>query len=222
LNGGYGVEIAGLGKLVERFLAHAIALGVGQLLVDVGEPLGGDVLFVVERPDLILPFVGDAGVLGPLHPDLQLTKLVGEPRGSLGGGLILTAEILLDVGDDMGVDDAGGELGSVDSKLTSIKRLLGTRFTLRLPKNSASSAGVSGLPGCRWRLLPRVRRVKKIPAGRKTVVANGLKGKSLAGEDPGLRLDVILKIHHVVIGIRALEGRILAFSRSISTRAVAT
>src|SRR5258705_515011 len=31
--------------------------------------------------------------------------------------------------------------GSVDSKLTSIKRLLGTRFTLRLPKNSASSGG---------------------------------------------------------------------------------
>ena len=39
-------------------------------LVDVGEPLGGDVLFVVESPNLILPFVGDACVFGFLNFDL--------------------------------------------------------------------------------------------------------------------------------------------------------
>ena len=34
-----------------------------------------------------------------------------------------------------------------------------------------------------------------------------MEGKRFAGEDFGLRLDVILEIHHVVVGIRALEGQ---------------
>ena len=58
-----------------------------------------------------MAFVSDAGVLGLLHPDLQLTELVGEPGGSLSGGLVLTPEILLDVGSYMRVYDARRELG---------------------------------------------------------------------------------------------------------------
>src|SRR5206468_7049321 len=43
LNLGHGIEIAGFGKLVERFLLHALALRVGQLLVNVGQALCSDV-----------------------------------------------------------------------------------------------------------------------------------------------------------------------------------
>ena len=111
LNLRYSVEIASLGELIERFLFHAFALRVGQLLVNVGKPLGSDVLLVVKRPNLILAFVGDAGIFGSLHLDLQLTELVREPRGSMGSSLVLAAEILLDVGGDVGVDDARRELG---------------------------------------------------------------------------------------------------------------
>src|SRR5260370_8889351 len=96
LNLWYGVEIAGFGKLIKRFLSHALALRIGQLLVDVGEPLGGDVLLVVECPDLILAFVSDAGVLGLLDPDLQFAELVAKPGGSVSGAVGLTPDILLD------------------------------------------------------------------------------------------------------------------------------
>ena len=105
-----GIEVSGLGKFVERFLFHALALSIGQLLVDVREPLSGDVLLVVESPDLVLPFVSDARVFGLLHLDFQLAELIGEPGRSLSGGFVLAAEILFDVGSDMGVDDSGGEL----------------------------------------------------------------------------------------------------------------
>src|SRR6267142_2128403 len=47
----------------------------------------------------------------------------------------------------------------------------------------------------------------KFRAGRKGVVANGLESKRFAGEDFGLRLDVILEINHEVVGIRAREGK---------------
>src|SRR5260370_21621492 len=59
---------------------------------------------------LFRSLVGDARIFGPLHPDLQLTELVGKPRRSLGSSLVLAAEILLDVGGDVGVDDARREL----------------------------------------------------------------------------------------------------------------
>ncbi len=62
LNLGNGVQIAGFCKLVERFLPHTLALGVGEFLVDVRKPLGSDILLVVQRPNLVLAFVGNEGV----------------------------------------------------------------------------------------------------------------------------------------------------------------
>src|SRR5258708_28762516 len=69
-NLGHGVNVAGFGKFEHGLLAHALALRVSQLFVEIGDALGGDVLLVVDGPDLILPFIGDAGVLGLFNADL--------------------------------------------------------------------------------------------------------------------------------------------------------
>ncbi len=56
------IQIPRLCEFVEGLLPHPLGLGVGELLVDIAQPLGGHVLLVVESPYLILALVGDAGV----------------------------------------------------------------------------------------------------------------------------------------------------------------
>jgi len=51
------IDISGFGKLVNRFLLHAFALRFGKFLIELGEPLCGDVLLVVQFPDLMLSLV---------------------------------------------------------------------------------------------------------------------------------------------------------------------
>ena len=49
--------------------------------------------------------------------------------------------------------------------------------------------------------------------GNKSAVANGLQSQSFAGQDTRLRLDVIVDVHLIVVGVGALKGqdiRILA------------
>src|SRR5204863_2178841 len=48
-------------------------------------------------------------------------------------------------------------------------------------------------------------RRRKLRASRKAVIANGLQRECFAGQNLGLCLDVVIEIHHQVVGIRSLE-----------------
>ncbi len=48
---------------------------------------------------------------------------------------------------------------------------------------------------------------REFQACRKSVVANGLEGQRFAGKNFGLRLDIVFKIHHEIVGVGALEGK---------------
>src|SRR6185437_197342 len=72
--------------------------------------LGGDVLFFVNLPYLILAFVGETGVLGLLDSYTQLFKLRGKPSGGLRGRVVLASEILLDIVLQMRINNLGREL----------------------------------------------------------------------------------------------------------------
>jgi len=87
---------------------HAFALGVGEFLVETGKALGGDVLLIVKFPDLIFAFVLEAGILGMLHFKFQIVELIGEPRRSLGYGLVAAAKIVFFKILDVGVDNTRG------------------------------------------------------------------------------------------------------------------
>ena len=52
-------------------------------LFSVVQALRGDVLLVVQFPDLVLPFVGQPRVFGILHLHFQLAQLISQKRGSL-------------------------------------------------------------------------------------------------------------------------------------------
>jgi len=54
----------------------------GELLVQIGEALCGDVGFVVDAPNLVLPLVINACVFRLFYGEFQLVELIGEkPRG---------------------------------------------------------------------------------------------------------------------------------------------
>ncbi len=106
-----GLGVAGLGEFEERLLLHAVALRIDQLAVDLSETLRGDVLFVVELPNLIFSLVVEASILGILHADAQLIELVGEPGSGRGGGVVAAAATLVDIILNVGVDGLRGHFG---------------------------------------------------------------------------------------------------------------
>src|SRR5207249_10321242 len=105
-----GIGVAGLRKFVQRLALHAFALRVGKFLVEIGKALRGDILLVVNLPNLILAFVFEAGVFRVLYFELQIVQLVGKPRRGLCDGLVAAAEIVFLEIFDVGIDDAGREL----------------------------------------------------------------------------------------------------------------
>ncbi len=48
---------------------------------------------------------------------------------------------------------------------------------------------------------------RKLRTASKAAVSNGLQGECFAGQNAGLRLDVIVDVHHVVVGICARKGK---------------
>ncbi len=69
-----------------------------------------DILFVVEGPDLVFSFVGNALVFRFLNPDFELVEFVAKPGGGACRFIITAANVLLLEIPDVFVDDAGGEL----------------------------------------------------------------------------------------------------------------
>ncbi len=190
-------------EVVHRLLFHAIALRVDQLLVELGKALRGDVLFVVDFPDLILALVVEAGVFGIFDFDFELVELIGEPRGGGGRGVVMAAAILVDEVADVRVDDLRGQLGAVglvgDVHQAAVGHALDAesaeeRAEFRRALLIGEAAGGDGLG----------RRVGAADA-REDAGADGLERQRFAGQNFGLRLDVIFEIEHVVVGIGALE-----------------
>ena len=105
----HGIQVPCLSELIEGLLPHALRLGVGELLVDIAQPLRGHVLLVVERPYLVLAFVGNARVFRLLYFDFEIAELVGEPVRSLRRGFILAAVILFHVSGDVRIHRASGK-----------------------------------------------------------------------------------------------------------------
>ena len=205
-HGREGVQAAGLGELIERLLLHAVALRLGQLLIDFPEPLGSNALLVVNRPDLVLALVGDARVLGLFHADLQLVELVGKPGGSLGGGFVAAAEIVFDEILDVRVDDAGGQPRVRGLKSHIQERAVGHAFhreaaekgsELRRPVLIGQAAGSHGFGG-----FPSLG---KIGMAGETDAPDRLQGESLAGEYFGLRLDIVFLVQQIGVRVRRLE-----------------
>ncbi len=204
----YGIQIPGFRKFVQRLFFHALRLHIRQFLVDVREPLRGDVGFIIERPNLILALVGNTRIFGLLHLDLQLFELVGQPGGSLGGGFEAAAIILFHESFQVGVDDLGRQ-----------HRIRGLKADVQKP---ATGHATNAQAAQKFRELRRALLVRQTPDGYRfrrsgragkfraraqPRIANRLQRQSLAGEHLGLRLDIIVEIHGGVVRVVALEGQ---------------
>src|SRR4029077_4448383 len=83
-----------------------------QLAADFAEALRGDILLVIELPDLVLALVIEAGVFGIFHLHTKLIELISAPRSGRCGGLIAAAAIMFDEVIDVRIYDLRGELGT--------------------------------------------------------------------------------------------------------------
>src|ERR1700736_2784251 len=168
-----------------------------------------DVLFIaVESPYLILPFVSDAIVLGLLYFDFQLVQLVGEPRRSTCGGLKTALKVLVDIVFDVSIDNLGSPLPirrlEVDVHQTAGRHSLHTQASKKRTKfrRRLHVCEVTGGKSIRGTGIARKTRLAS-----ESATANCAERQGLTGEDLGLGFDVIICIHHVVVGIGALEGK---------------
>ncbi len=67
-------------------------------------------MFVVQLPDLVLPFVAQPGILGLLYLYLQVAQLVSQPDRGLGRSVISAAQVLLGKIGDVRVQDLRSQL----------------------------------------------------------------------------------------------------------------
>ena len=181
---GDGIQVARFGKFVEGLLLHALGLGIRVLLVDVAQPLRGHVLFIVERPYLILALVGDARVFRLLDFYFEVPQLVGEPIRGLRRSLVLAAVILLDVGRDVGVDGARGKprVGGFEAHVhqaavgnpphTEIAKECGEFGRAGLVREIAVGNSLRDAAG-----------LGELRTKGETIVADGLQCKRFAGQD---------------------------------------
>ena len=199
----HDVGIALLREVVHRLLFHAIALRVDQLFVELRKPLRRDVLFVVHFPDLILAFVVEAGVFGIFDFDFQLVELIGEPRGGGRRGVVMAAPILVDEVANVRVDDLRGQLGAVGLVGDVHQAAVGHALDAEGAEKRAEfgRAFLIGEVAGGDRLGRRVGAANT----RQDAGTDRLERQRLAGQNLGLRLDVIFEIEHVVVGIGALE-----------------
>ena len=148
------VGVALLREVVHRLLFHAIALRVDKLAIEVGEALRGDVLLVVDFPNLIFALVVEARVFGILHFDFQFVELIGEPRSGRGGGVVVAAAILVDEIADVRVDDLSGELGTGGLVADVHQAAVGYALDAEAAEKRAElGRALSDWRGCRWRSL---------------------------------------------------------------------
>ncbi len=166
----------------------------------------GDVLFVVQFPDLVLPFVRQPRVLGILHLYFQLAQLIGQPQRRFGGCVVSTAEIFLHEVRDVRIQDLCRQLRIARFEAHVEQPALRHSFYSQAAKKRAQF----------WRTLvireaSRSNRFRScgrslhLLVWNQSAVANGVQSQRLAGQDSRLRFNVVVHVRHEVVGIRALE-----------------
>ena len=70
----------------------------------------GDVLLLVNLPDLVLSLIGDARIFGFLNFDSELFEFLGQKTRCLRCRVIFAAKVLFDVVVDVPIGNAGSEL----------------------------------------------------------------------------------------------------------------
>ena len=107
---GRGVRISRLHQAIDRLLLHPVGFRGGQFLVQFVQLGSGDVLLFVDAQNFVFFLVLHQFFLRGLDLHLQIDQLLRQPVGGLHGGLKAGLEVLLDVGADQGIYDAGGEI----------------------------------------------------------------------------------------------------------------
>src|SRR5262249_12260747 len=96
-------------QLVSRLFVHAVSLRLGQLFIQISELFGGNILLLVDIPNLTIPLVSDPRVFGFLNLDLKFLQLARQPLRGLGSGLIAALEVLHDKIFQMSVQYPSGQ-----------------------------------------------------------------------------------------------------------------
>ena len=151
---------------------------------------------------MILALVGDARVFRLLYFNFEVPELIGQPVRSLRGGLVFAAVVLFHVSGDVGVNRAGGQL-----RICGFETHIHQTAVRNAPyAEAAQECGEFG----------RASLVRKVAAGNgfgkaarppelgtqgQTIVADGLQGQRFAGQDFCLRLNVIVRIDHIVVRV---------------------
>ncbi len=181
---------------------------LGELLADVSQALRCDVLFLVNRPDLVLPLVDDARVFGLFDFDLQFVQLAGQPRGGLRGGFIAAAEVFCDVAFHVGIDNPRRHFCVRGFETNVQQPAVGHAFYAERPQKRAERGRALLVGECRRRdhIVVRPGRRQAAPRGAvKPRRLDGAQGECFTQQDLGLRLNIIVQVGVNIVSIGSGE-----------------
>ncbi len=168
----------------------------------------GDILFVVDGPNLVFSFVRDALVFRFLNLDFELVEFVAKPGGGACRFIIAAANVLLLEIPDVFIDDAGGELRIRGLKADVHELAIGYALHAEAAeKGSEFGRALLIFQAASGQSLRRTRGRGELRPGTETAAADGLQGQSFTRQNFRLRLDVVIEIHHVPVRIHALKRK---------------